>query len=95
MRFQGVFLGSLEILKSCRIIGGWFGALNLLIPLVFAAGPPKRLYQSTKDSRTTQRPPERGINGTISIFPFYILILPILREALGYKSALKAKALYI
>ena len=29
MRFQGVFLGSLEMLKSCRIIGGCFGALNL------------------------------------------------------------------
>jgi len=45
MQFHGVFCGSLVVLKSCRIIGRWFGALNVLIHSIFAAPPPKRLFQ--------------------------------------------------
>jgi len=31
MRFHGVFYGSLGMFKLCRIIGRWFGALNVLL----------------------------------------------------------------
>jgi len=31
VRFQGVFCGSLGMVKLCRIIGRWFGALNVLL----------------------------------------------------------------
>ena len=45
MQIQWVFCGSLVMPESCRIIGRWFGASDLLIHLVFAAAPPKRLFQ--------------------------------------------------
>ena len=45
VRFHGVFYGSLGVVKSCRIIGRWFGALNVLIHSIFAAALPNRLFQ--------------------------------------------------
>jgi len=56
VRFHGVFYGSLGVVKSCRIIGRWFGALNVLIHSIFAAAPAKCLFQPAVFSLVVQKP---------------------------------------